>query len=74
MSAFSLLCGLLVSWQCLKEEGGEKEGAVGVGGQGQSARALGPDRVAVAPVGWQGQEARQICFHVWVNLEISCSL
>lgn len=47
LSAFSLLCGLLASWWCLKEGGW---GGVGVARLGQSARALGPDR---APVGLQ---------------------
>lgn len=36
--------------QCLKEEAeAEWEGVVHVGRQGQSARALGPDRAAAAP-------------------------
>ena len=34
----------------------------------------GPWRSPWGTAGIRGEQARQICFHVWVNLEISCSL
>lgn len=71
LSASSMLCGLLTSWQCLEEEEGERDAAVSVVSPGQSVEGLGPQQSCCSPRGvTQEQEARQICFHVWVNQEI----
>lgn len=78
LSAFSMLCGLLASWQCLKEEEEEDKG----GHQGCSetrtkCEGPGPWQNRYSPcvmAETRGQEAGQICFHVWVILEISYSL